>query len=151
MRTDLGMKKSFIITIDTEGDNLWEYKDGQSIQTENSRYIPRFQELCEEYGFVPTYLINYEMANDDYLVDYINGKLFCDKCCIGTHLHAWNTPPIYELPYDETSGLPYLVEYPDYNLCNRFLQCREPYPLNYSNQHVVLQNSLQYTHIFLIV
>lgn len=28
--------KSFIITIDTEGDNLWDYKKGTPVSTDNS-------------------------------------------------------------------------------------------------------------------
>ena len=53
--------KKFIITVDTEGDNLWGYKEGDTITTNNALYIPRFQELCENYGFKPVYLTNYEM------------------------------------------------------------------------------------------
>lgn len=40
--------KHFIITVDTEGDNLWEYKKGTPIGTENAKYLPRFQSLCEK-------------------------------------------------------------------------------------------------------
>lgn len=47
--------KHFIITVDTEGDNLWEYKKGTPIGTENAKYLPRFQSLCEKYGFKPVY------------------------------------------------------------------------------------------------
>lgn len=56
---------AFLITIDTEGDNLWQKHD--SITTENARYLPRFQQLCEKYGFKPVYLTNYEMAIDPFL------------------------------------------------------------------------------------
>lgn len=106
------MDKYFIITIDTEGDNLWKYCKGDTITTHNSRYIPRFQDLCEKYGFKPVYLTNYEMLCDDIFVDYIRQKEDDELCEIGLHLHAWNNPPIYELdgPY---SGNPYLIEYPD--------------------------------------
>ncbi|NOM63837.1 deacetylase, partial [Klebsiella pneumoniae] len=38
---------AFLITIDTEGDNRWQKHD--SITTENARYLPRFQQLCEKY------------------------------------------------------------------------------------------------------
>lgn len=50
------MKRSkyFIITIDTEGDNLWEWKEGTPIGTENVKYLSRFQELCSQYRFKPT-------------------------------------------------------------------------------------------------
>jgi hypothetical protein len=60
--------KHFIITVDTEGDNLWEYKKGPPIGTENAKYLPRFQSLCEKYGFKPVYFTNYEMASSDTFV-----------------------------------------------------------------------------------
>jgi hypothetical protein len=34
----------FIITIDTEGDNLWACP--RHITTRNAAYLPRFQSLC---------------------------------------------------------------------------------------------------------
>ena len=42
--------KYFIITVDTEGDNLWSYHKEEEVKTQNSFYIPRFQELCEKFG-----------------------------------------------------------------------------------------------------
>ena len=54
-------KPSFLITIDTEGDNLWSKP--RTATTKNASYLPRFQELCEKYGLKPTYLANYDMAN----------------------------------------------------------------------------------------
>ena len=106
------MNKYFIITIDTEGDNLWGYKNGDVITTKNGEYVPRFQELCEKYGFCPVYLTNYEMLCDDGFVAYIRDKEQKGLCEIGLHLHAWNNPPICEIegPYN---GNPYLIEYPD--------------------------------------
>ena len=59
------MKKFFIITVDTEGYNLWEYIKGSEIQTQNARFIQPFQDLCEKFGFKPVYLTNYEMANNE--------------------------------------------------------------------------------------
>ena len=53
----------FIITVDTEGDNLWKWKKGDPISTQNAVLIPRFQELCEKYNFKPVYLMNYETDN----------------------------------------------------------------------------------------
>ena len=38
--------KYFIITIDTEGDDQWNWKYGSKITTENVKYLPRFQKLC---------------------------------------------------------------------------------------------------------
>jgi hypothetical protein len=105
--------KYFIITIDTEGDNLWEYRPGDPVLTQNARYIPRFQELCNKYDFKPVYLTNYEMARDDFFVDFILSELNNNNCELGFHLHAWNTPPDYELTADAAGyGQPYLIEYP---------------------------------------
>lgn len=105
------MKKQFIITVDTEGDNLWQWKDGDKITTENARFLPRFQELCEQYGFKPTYLINYEMAQDNEWVKYASNKAKNGLCEIGMHIHAWNSPPEYFLE-NMHGGNPYITEYP---------------------------------------
>lgn len=104
--------KHFLITIDTEGDNLWKWKAGQEITTENVRYLARFQELCSRYGFKPVWLSNWEMINDPLFVDFINKNVEKGSCELGMHLHAWNNPPFYELPGSEQSGAPYLIEYP---------------------------------------
>lgn len=111
--------KYFIITVDTEGDNLWDYKVGHEITTNNSLYIPRFQSLCEDFGFKPVWLTNYEMATDGRLVEYLRSKQELGLCEIGIHVHAWNNPPIYPLsgPY---LGNPYLIEYPEDIMCKKF-------------------------------
>ena len=62
--------KKFLISIDTEGDNLWKWQVGDIVTTENAKYLPRFQSLCEKYGFKPTYLTNYEMAMDSFFIEY---------------------------------------------------------------------------------
>lgn len=102
------MEKSFIITVDTESDNQWDYAHNQS--TKNALYIPRFQEMCEKYGFKPVYLIDYSMANDSFLVEYLKGKLESNKCEVGMHLHAWDTPPKCKIDFIK-SVRPYLIEY----------------------------------------
>ncbi|MCM1154126.1 MAG: hypothetical protein NC489_15055 [Ruminococcus flavefaciens] len=104
--------KYFMITIDTEGDNLWEWQEGTPIGTENVRYLSRFQDLCDRYQFKPIWLTNWEMANDDRFVTFAGNHLQKGQCEIGMHLHAWNTPPFYELPRGEQAGLSYLIEYP---------------------------------------
>lgn len=113
--------KKFLISIDTEGDNLWKWQIGDEITTENTKFLPRFQELCEEYGFKPTYLTNYEMAKDDFFADYFKNKSQRNLCEIGMHLHAWNSPPLYDLAVrtDVEPGAPYLIEYPDDIMANK--------------------------------
>lgn len=103
-------KPSFIITIDTEGDNLWA--SPKDIRTQNADYVDRFQRLCEEFGFKPTWLTNYEMAMNDKFVEFGKAAVRRGSAEIGMHLHAWNSPPITPLTEDDFKWLPYLVEYP---------------------------------------
>ena len=99
----------FLITIDTEADNQWD--SNQECTTENTKFLPRFQELAEKYGFKPTWLTTYEMAEDEEFVKYFKEKQDKGLCEIGMHLHAWNTPPTYELE-NKTNERSYLIEYP---------------------------------------
>ncbi len=104
--------KNFIITIDTEGDNLWQWKTGDKITTENTLYLQRFQNLCDKYGFKPTWLSNYEMIEDPRYVEFISKVEEMKTGELGMHLHAWNNPPTYDLPVEQ-NGAPYLIEYPE--------------------------------------
>lgn len=103
--------KKFIITIDTEGDDQWNWRVGQAITTENVLFLPRFQDLSEKYGFKPVWLSNYEIVSDKRFVNFISKVLDKKTGEVGMHLHAWNTPPQFDLPV-ERSGAPYLIEYP---------------------------------------
>lgn len=105
------MEKYFIITVDTEGDNLWAHKDGDIITAENAKYIPLFQKLCNDYQFKPVYLANYEMLMSDCFVNFAKETIAKNECEVGLHLHAWNNPPLFSLKTKFNSN-PFLVEYP---------------------------------------
>jgi len=104
-------KPAFLITIDTEGDNLWEQP--REITTKNAAFLPRFQSLCEGYGFKPTYLTNYEMAKSDQFVEFGKDVQSRGTGEIGMHLHAWNSPPITPLTNDDFKYQPFLIDYPE--------------------------------------
>src|SRR5262245_14484232 len=101
----------FIITIDTEGDDIWSKP--RRITTRNAGYLPRFQSLCERFGFRPVYLANHEMAMSGAFVEFGRDVLARGAGEIGMHLHAWNSPPLVPLTDDDFFHQPYLVEYPD--------------------------------------
>ena len=103
--------KKFIITIDTEGDDLWNWKYGKNITTENVKYLPRFQQLAEAYGFKPVWLSNYEMISDNNYIKFVCDIESRQSGELGMHLHAWNNPPYYKLNQIRDSQ-PYLIEYP---------------------------------------
>ena len=101
----------FLITIDTEGDDLWSAP--RRITTRNSEYLPRFQSLCESFGLRPTWLTNYEMAVCPRYREFANDVIRRGVGEIGMHLHAWNSPPLTPLTDDDFHHLPYLIEYPE--------------------------------------
>ena len=103
------MKKFFIITLDTEADNQWDFD--APVTTHNSKFLPRFQELCEKYNFIPVWLTDYEMACDNDFVNYFKEKQDKGLCEIGMHLHGWSTPPEYQLKQKERER-PFIYEYP---------------------------------------
>ena len=88
-------KPFFLITIDAEPDNLWDKP--KNITSHNAEYLPRFQSLCESYGFKPTYLTDYEMSNSSTFQDFGRDIIKNKTGEIGMHLHAWNTPPIKKI------------------------------------------------------
>ncbi len=104
------MKPAFLITIDTEGDNLWAAPT--RITTENSKFIPRFQQLCEKYGLQPTYLTDYHMVRCPLFVDLARKWMLQRSAEIGAHMHPWNTPPIHHITDNDDACGPYATEYP---------------------------------------
>ncbi len=103
--------QAFLITIDTEGDNLWQQP--RDITTKNSAFLSRFQSLCEPYGFKPTYLTNYEMAKSEQFVEFGKDVQRRGTGEIGMHLHAWNSPPLIPLTSDDFKYHPFLIDYPE--------------------------------------
>ncbi|MDR0807212.1 MAG: polysaccharide deacetylase family protein [Enterobacteriaceae bacterium] len=103
-------KPAFLISIDTEGDNLWV--NTKDISTQNANFLGRFQQLCEKYGFKPTYLTNYEMAMSPDYVSFAKDVIARNQGEVGMHLHAWNSPPLHALTDDDDRYQPYLIEYP---------------------------------------
>jgi len=102
--------RSFLITVDTEGDNLWSQPT--QITTRNANYLQRFQTLCEIHGVRPTYLVNYEMAICPVFREFGRDVLERKVAEIGMHLHAWNSPPLVPLTANDSRFHPYLIEYP---------------------------------------
>jgi hypothetical protein len=105
-----GVAPSIIITIDTEGDNLWSTP--REIKVENARFLPRFQSLCEAHGLKPVYLTNYEMAACGFFQEFARDALRRGTAEVGMHLHAWNSPPAHQLTPDDYASTPYLIDYP---------------------------------------
>jgi hypothetical protein len=102
-------RPAFLITIDTEGDNLWSPRT--TVKTENARFLSRFQQLCEKYGLKPTWLTNWEMVECPVYREFAADALARGQAEIGMHLHAWNNPPFDPLTSDDSRRQPYLIQY----------------------------------------
>jgi len=100
-----------LITIDTEGDNLWSRP--REVTTRNATYLPRFQSLCESFGFSPVYLTDHDMAKCPQFREFGRDVLRRRTGEIGMHLHAWRTPPSNPITDDDAHYQPYLIEYPE--------------------------------------
>jgi hypothetical protein len=103
-------RPSFLVTVDAEGDDLWSRP--RVVTTENARFLPRFQDLCERHGWRPTYLTTFEMAGCPEFRAFARAALRRDQTEVGMHLHAWNSPPDAPLTSDDHRRHPYLTLYP---------------------------------------
>lgn len=99
-----------IITVDTEADNQWIA--GGKLTTRNVAYLPRFQELCSKYGFCPTYLTTYEMAENADFQKLIGPYIKDGVVEIGAHLHPWSNPPFIPEIDGKLKFTPYPHELP---------------------------------------
>lgn len=100
---------AFIITIDTEGDNLWQRPEPGT--TRNAEYLERFQLICEQHGLRPTWLVDYDMLQERVFRDFAADVLKRNVAEVGMHLHAWRSPPCAPLTSNDFVTHPYLTEY----------------------------------------
>lgn len=91
------MGPSLILTVDVEEDMPgWEITDPISVS--NVAALPRLADACRELGVRPTYLCTYPVATTPTSAEVLRALYARGGCEIGTHLHAWNTPPFQEVP-----------------------------------------------------
>ena len=87
----------FIVTVDTEEEFDWTKpfsRDGYS--TSHLNNVPRFQSLCEDFGIVPCYLVDYPITRNAYGIDLLGGYANAGLAEIGVQLHPWVNPPFDE-------------------------------------------------------
>lgn len=93
------MTPGLVVTIDTEEEGLWggEFR-AQGNTVLNTAGIPRFQELCDRHGVLPSYLVDTPVVEDDRSVEMLGAFLRDGRCEVGAHLHPWCAPPFEETP-----------------------------------------------------
>lgn len=86
-----------VFTVDVEEDMPdWGITDPISVA--NVDALPRLAELCARHGVQPTYLCTYPVATQRSSARILRELFARGDCEIGSHLHAWNTPPFQGVP-----------------------------------------------------
>lgn len=110
-----GVQKPLLtVIIDTEEEFDWAApfaRDNRSVDNITHQHLA--QKVLKKYGIVPTYCIDYPVAENDKATGILKEWADQGECIIGTHLHPWVSPP-----YDETvnrvnsyaGNLPYAQE-----------------------------------------
>lgn len=88
---------SLLVTIDTEEEGLWgEGYRSHGNTVRNLRGLPRFQDLCDEFGVCPTYLVDTPVVEDDQGSELLATYQRTGRAEVGGHLHPWCTAPFTE-------------------------------------------------------
>lgn len=100
-----------VVSIDTEEEGLWGGKYPRTGNTTaNLRGLNRFQELCDRYGVLPTYLIDAPVLDDSIAVEFLRTVQDDGRGEVGAHLHPWCNPPFQPESAHEESYLCNLPE-----------------------------------------
>lgn len=84
---------NLLVGIDTEGDNQWDAEARRNQRFDNIYALPRLHALFEKHGVRPTYVITYPVARDRRSAEVLRRLLARGDCEVGSHHHAWETPP----------------------------------------------------------
>lgn len=102
------METKVLISVDTEPDNQWDPNLRKIPQFANIYELGKLQRLFDKFSAKPTYLVTYSVIKSDAAVVLKDIAKSVD-CEIGTHLHAWETPPFDSSLKGDGS---YLHQYP---------------------------------------
>ena len=97
VRLDPNARPVLAVVVDTEEEFDWAGDfDPEANQVGHMENIGCFQEIANDYGVRPAYLVTYPIVNrpEGYhkLLEYLDR----DQAVLGAHLHPWVTPPKVE-------------------------------------------------------
>ncbi|MAF64332.1 MAG: WalW protein [Planctomycetes bacterium] len=86
-----------LVVLDTEEEFDWNApfdRDARSVEAMED--IGAFQELCDEFGIRPTYVIDHPVASQERGQRLLREYAADGRAVIGAHLHPWVSPPFEE-------------------------------------------------------
>lgn len=95
-------RPELIVVVDTEEEFDWsKLPDPSNSSVSAIDQIGRVQDIFDEYGIVPCYVIDYPIASHTDGIENLKPILDQGRCEVGSHLHPWVNPP-----YDEAMSWP---------------------------------------------
>lgn len=92
-----GFGQRFIVTVDTEEEFDWNAPlDREKHGLVTVPALRKFQQFCEGFGVVPSYLIDWPVACSAYAPDAIGNAVERGAAEVGVQLHPWVSPPFEE-------------------------------------------------------
>jgi len=92
-----GFGQRFIVTVDTEEEFDWTAPLGRDVHsTVTVPALRKFQQFCEGFGVVPSYLIDYPVARSRLAPQAIGEAVTAGRAEVGVQLHPWVSPPFEE-------------------------------------------------------
>ncbi|SMF69770.1 polysaccharide deacetylase family protein [Allosphingosinicella indica] len=83
-----------LIVVDTEEEFDWRAPFSRdSVATRSIPAQLAAHRIYDRLGVVPTYVVDYPVANDPQAVEILGGLARDGRAIIGAHLHPWVTPP----------------------------------------------------------
>lgn len=102
----VGWLPTLTVVIDTEEEFDWSAPfNPDSLTTLNIECVPPAQKIFDRYGVVPTYVIDYPVANSPAARNVLQPIFDDGRCEIGAHLHPWVNPP-FGGPVDNFHSFP---------------------------------------------
>jgi hypothetical protein len=97
---------TLVVVVDTEEEFDWNAPfDPGSVAVTNIAHQPLAQAVLDRHGVVPTYAVDYPVANSEAAIAVLRPIAESGRCEIGAHLHPWVTPPA-DGPVDERHSFP---------------------------------------------
>lgn len=92
---DFGQR--FIVTVDTEEEFDWAAPLDRTRHTVATvPALRKFQQFCEGFGVVPSYLIDFPVAASSFAPEALGRAVSEARAEIGVQLHPWVNPPFDE-------------------------------------------------------